>query len=299
MTESSSAERLPSRACGPVSAGLYIDDRPKLATTERYIERVVAIGYDHACIMLDGPGDQLHDVKWSESQLRLFCELTSQLQRTGRPFSRVLTIWAEPTREYIRQLREKLPTLVRAAGATALELDLEGGWDPRRAREGGFASIHDAGLALVDAIRETLEGTRLEIVTWRARWSAVKAILPHARRVTAMIYPRRHREVRGQTIEIASDDKRQGPRFMVGLELDLLIGKLEALAPPLRPELSAALPAWDQTWPDLTPLQAMRLERAQAVDRGVTTLRDWSSKWILGVRKNTYAARALAELYAI
>lgn len=273
-------------ACGPISAGLYVDDAPRLATTADFVERIIDIGYDHVCVMVDGPGNALHNVRWTLEQLETFRELLLA-SHAPRDVESVLTLWGEPTRTFVEQVRVRLPGMLRALGTLRVELDLEGGWSAKALQ--GFARLDDAATALIDVIRGA--GAKLEVVSWRARLRAIAAFLPHIERLTLMIYPRRHRSAKEGGL-IGSNHPTLGPRTMVERELRLVRTRIL----PAQLELAAALPAWDQSWPSLTPAQAMRLERAQALDEGVKVIRSWSSKWLVGARRQSVYAVALAEL---
>jgi hypothetical protein len=270
-------------SCGPVDAGLYIDDSPALAATPAYVRRVAAIGLDHVAVMLDGPRRGMDDVRWSERHLARFADLAGDLG-----VARVATLWPEPTRAWVGQLRERLPAILEALATRTLELDVEGvNWTTKRLD--GFESLDEAAAAVVDAALDA--GATIEVVSWLARLGSARGFLPHVARLVLMTYPRRHRPLGGLNVAVPYDGP-FGPK-LVGAHLD----RARVLLGPSI-ELASALPAWGQQWPGVPPLAAMRATHSAAVDRGVRVIREWSSKFVIGKRKNSYAERVLTQLLA-
>lgn len=273
--------------CGPVTPGLYVDDAPSRASTEAYIRRAVGIGYEHLCIMLDGHGEGLADLRWRPDQLermRAVCEPAG--------VARIGTLWPEPTMAYMDELEKKLPSLLEALGARSVELDMEGAnWDAKKLK--GFRTLEAAELALIDTLREVGCET-YEVVSFMARLGTIKTLVrakqdngePRCSLFSLMTYPRRFRN--GRQVPYSSPF---GPKI-VGTHLDALAQEI-----PSDVRVASACSAWGQDWPGVEPFEAMREAREYAVNRGIQVIRDWSSKWVIGARATGYSEPALRRLY--
>lgn len=267
-----------------VDFGIWIDDAPARVLTEVYLDRLRALPLTHLAVMVERSGGGL-DLTWSVAQL-------SRLARELPDHERVITIWPEPSAAYMARLRAVLPGLLRAIGPSPrtgryiVEGDLEGRW--KRAHLVGYASMSDAGAALVRVLREVeLEldaEIELEVTTFpaHAEASAAGVVLGEVR---LLLQTYAVAEARG---EVRDFEGRVGPARRP--YEDVL--RARAAAEP-GVEICAGLAAWEQAdWPG-EPEEAMRLALDSAIRAGVRRVRWWSARHVIGASANRYAAHAI------
>lgn len=266
-----------------VDLGLWIDDAPKLVLSAAYLDRLRALPLSHVAIMVERAGGGL-DLTWSGPQL---AELAAALP----DHERVLTLWPEPSAEYMARLRLALPGLLRALGRSPrgchiVEFDLEALW--KRARVKGLASLAAAGAALVRVVHEVAAELgaeiEIEVTTFPAHLeaSAKGAVLGEAR---LLLQSYAVAEARG---EKRAWDGPLGPERRAYEDVVRVRAYAERGV-----EVCAGLAAWEQAdWPG-EPEQAMALALASARRAGVRRVRWWSGRHVIGASANRYAARAI------
>lgn len=245
--------------------GLWIDDPPGLALRDDYQERLAALRLDELAVMVDGPGPGLDDARWTPRQLE-------QLATISRA-PLVLTYWGSPDRVALEALRSRLPDYVRAAGARAAELDLEGPWDHRRVR--GYSSLEQAADALGEAVRRS--GAQYEVTTFPSRLRTVLSALAHADRLLLQVYPVSSRG--GQPIRY---DGELGPVHWPREALEQARRRIAQVAPAC--EVALGLPLYRQAWPGVEIEGALGEALRSGLAAGVARARWWSSKWIVGAQ---------------
>jgi len=263
--------------------GLWIDDPPSHVRKASYWKEVKRHGIQVAAIMLESAGPGL-DSKYTVEDLKKIREYAVE----KHDIELVLTLWPQPTKQYLDELEEKLPGYVVASGCSAVEVDLEGNW--RKSKDvKGFANLDKAGDRLVEilkAVRDKYD-VRIEVTTFPGHPENTKRadVAPHADRLLPQAY-----SVRNRDVGLIEWDGKYGPGSMQRWTLDL------ARTVPGEQKLSCGLAAYDQVWPGKTGQEAMQVAYDAAVAYGVEEVRYWSSKWVLGVRKNGYASKFLLSL---
>jgi hypothetical protein len=269
------ASRPPATATHPAALelGLWIDDSPKIALLRPYLDRLRALPLSHVAVMIDSTERGL-DARWTARQL---AELASAIPEMAI----VLTLWPEPTAEYIRQLERELPALVAAAVARTVENDLEGGW--KRAKLSGFPSMKAAGRALV-AVERAAGAREHEATTFPAHGEAhERGAVEDEARLWLQTYAVAH--ARGERRDFGGAHGPERRPFE-----DVM--RVQKVAEP-GVEICAGLAAWEQDdWPG-EPGAAMALSLESARRAGVRRVRWWSSKHVLGARANGYAYAAI------
>lgn len=260
--------------------GLWLDDPPKVVLREVYFDQLVALGVRVVAVMID-TSRRGWDPKWSVGQLNELRQLA-----LSRDIEVVLTCWPEPDPEDIDAMVKDLPRLLVAAGASALEIDTERNWRHDRVRnvrrQVGRSSLDLAGDHLVaglSRVRAQLD-VRLELTTFTSHTENGRSadVAPHMDRLVPQAYSVRERN--GKLIPWSHS---YGPGGMQRFTIDRTL-LIEG------PKLSVGLAAYDQAWPGHTAHEAMEIAWLAALAYDPMEIRFWSSKWVLGVRANGYAA---------
>lgn len=269
--------------------GLWIDDAPKLVMSTEYLDRFREHGFGTAAVMLE-TADAGFDPKWSTAEIAKLGEAL----RT-HDVELVLTVWPEPRVEYLAQLVEKLPAILRASGAAALEFDAESNW--HRKKLVGFKNLGEASDALVKVVRSFRElDVRSELTTFTMHGenSRNADLADDVDRVYPQGYSVRNRsDAEGRPFQVPWEHE-YGPGKMQRLTFD------RALAVPKkngRPIVCCGLAAYDQEgWPGHTPGEAMTVAYREALRYQPKEVRWWSSKWVIGARRRPYASRFFLDL---
>lgn len=277
LASSHGEERPGAEGSAPVVRGLWVDDAPAVALREDWLARLEALGLDEIAVMVERSGGGL-DVTWSLRQLEALREATPGLRR-------VVTIWPEPTARYMAGLADALPDIVAALGAVVVELDLEGHW--KRGRLQGYPSLDHAAAALLDAVLVSGGAAELEVTTFPAHLEAqARGAVKGEDRLLLQTYA--VAEARG---EKRTWDGRLGPERRPYEDVLQAQARGEEGV-----EVCAGLAAWAQDdWPG-EPGEAMRIAYASALRAGVRRVRWWSSRHVIGAKRNRYAARAIARM---
>lgn len=286
-------------ACGPIDLGAWIDDPPSLVLRAAYLDALRALPLSHVAVMVDGPRPGLADARWTERDLERLAEALPDHER-------VLTVWAPPQRPAVDELRQRLPELVSALGARAVETDDEpiGEWVERGVHgyhdeDGDGHVLDDASDALADVLAEL--GVDVEVTVFPGALRGVRPLLAalvgrvgiaHAVRLVLQVYAVRRRGSKAKP-ELVDYDGPLGPvRF-----------PREAIAAARRScpgvEVAQAVAAYDQRFPGRAAGDAMHAAIAGGAGIGVRRMRIWSSKHLVRLNARRYAAPALDTLRPI
>jgi hypothetical protein len=273
--------------------GLWIDDSATLALSDDYLDKFRSLGFTRAAIMLETIGANF-DPKWAPSQLAL-----AKAKFAQRGIELVLTIWPEPRVEYLASLIERLPKLLEVSGAKALEFDAEGNYTKKKMV--GFRSMDEASAALARVVEKfrTDFGVRVELTTLPMHGENSKnaTLAPQCDVIIPQAYSvKTRKDVNGRVIEIPWEGHPHSPREMQRLTL-----KRANTVPKKngRPTVACGLAAYDQSWPGHNGIEAMRVAYEEALTFEPSEVRWWSSKWVLGARRNHYAERFFQELMSV
>lgn len=263
--------------------GLWIDDAPSVVLGKTYLPRFIELGFRTAAVMVESMSSGF-DPKYSRAHLEALGERCRELD-----IELVLTVWPEPRAVYLAEMVERLPPLLKASGAAALEFDTESNWIPKRLQ--GFRSMEEASEGLLQVVRKFWDlDIRSELTTFPMHAengrSAVLAddvdrILPQAYSV------RNRRDNAGKPIQIAWGDT-FGPGGMQRFTLDRALQVPRK--PNGKPRLSVGLAAYDQRWPGRSGELAMRTAYEAALEYDPVEVRWWSSKWVIGAKRLSYTA---------
>lgn len=266
------------------SLGLWLDDPTSLVAKPEYWDRLKDHGFSTAAIMLESVGDG-----WNPSYSTDSLAKIANLARP-RDIEIVLTIWPEPNPKYLQSVEAGIPNFLKAAGAAALESDVESNWT--RKLVNGFPNLDKAGDALVamyDRLRSSLD-VRVELTTFTEHPENSKSadVAPHVDRLYVQAY-----SVRNRTEGVIDWDGRYGPGGMQRLTLDRANQVPKTNGKPL---VCCGLAAYDQEWPGKKGEDAMRVAYDAALHYNPLEIRFWSSKWVLGIKANGYASRFIKSL---
>lgn len=271
--------------------GLWIDDAPKTVMTTDYLNRFKSLGFRTGAVMLDTIGTGF-DPKWSLIDI-------SRLGETFRAhdIELVLTVWPEPRREFVDDLRMKLPAYLKASGAAALEHDAEGNFTKTKLK--GYKSLKEAA-AEIDAVMNGFAkqfDIRDEVTTFtmHAENSEDAVLSDDADRVLGQGYSVRKRVGNDGEPFLVPWDHKYGPGRMQRLTFDrsMQIPKKNG-----KPAIACGLAAYDQEWPGHTGEEAMRVAYEAALLYNPKEIRWWSSKWVVGHLARPYAVRFFESLVA-
>lgn len=269
--------------------GLWIDCAPRTVMTEDYLRRFHALGFRTGAVMLESI-TQGFDPKWKLAELGKLGEMFRKLD-----IELVLTVWPEPNVNYVNELRTKLPALLKASGAAALESDAEGNYI--RKKLVGYRTMNDASNAFVEVLREAAleQDVRSELTTFTMHEeNGAKATLADdVDRVLGQAYSVRNRNgADGKPFSVPWDHQ-YGPGAMQRLTLgrSMQIPKKNG-----KPNVSCGLAAYDQEWPGHKGDEAMDVAYQAALKFNPKEIRWWSSKWVVGHLARPYAVRFFERL---
>jgi hypothetical protein len=270
------------------SIGLWIDDPPKLVNDPAYWKKLKEHGVSTAAVMLEtvrGGFDPVYSLK----QIKSLGELAR-----AQDIELVLTVWPEPRKQYLEDLDARIGVYLEESGAAALEFDAESNWT--RGKVEGYPNLDRAGDAFVEVFQRICGKidvrTELTTFTMHTENSRSADVAPHVDRLLPQAYSVRHRNGPKGDYEVPWDDN-YGPGPMQKLTLDRA---LTVKGAPVKPKVSCGLAAYDQVWPGKKGEDAMLAAYEAALKYDPVEIRLWSSKWVLGVKANGYAARFLLSL---
>lgn len=276
-----------------LSLGLWIDDPPRTVLNEGYFRSLVDCNIDTIAIMIDRSDRQWRST-WSEKQIDKVLRLAED-----PAIEVVLTTWPYPDKEQIDEMAHGIGKLMYLGPVSAWESDLEFNWKANQVRgfkrAGKKSALDLAGDYFVDKVRETCAvfNARFEMTSFTQHTeNGSKAdVAPHCDRLLVQAYSVRKRP--GMIKKIPWDHT-YGPGRMQAFTLDrtLTIPGVE----DGKPELGCGLAAWSQRWQDHDPSEAMERALFVAMSYPLIDVRWWSSKHVIGRKRNPYAAKFLESL---
>lgn len=262
--------------------GMWIDGPASDIKKVKLWDDLKKHGITTAAIMMEGTSIGF-DAKFSVADMQKIGQMARE-----RDIELVLTLWPDAKKAYLDEIEAELPAYIEASGCAGIEVDLEGNWKSKQVV--GFPNLDKAGDRLVEILKawRTKYDVRIEVTTFpgHAENTARADVAGHADRLLPQAYSVRNRDVG----IIEWEGSKYSPGAMQRFTLDL------AKTVPGEQKLSCGIAAYDQNFPGHKGEEAMQIAYDAAVAYGVEEVRLWSSKWVLGVKKNGYAARWLMSL---
>lgn len=261
--------------------GMWLDDPASHIQKAPFWDELKRHGISTAAIMLEGVGNGF-DPKFTVEDLETIGKLARE-----RDIEIVLTCWPQPNKSYLEEFEAEIGKFLVACGAAGLECDLESNWTSRQVV--GFKNLDKAGdevVLILDRLSKKYD-VRIEATTFteHAENSLRADVASHAHRLLPQAY-----SVRNRSSGTILWDGPYGPENMQIRTLD------RALQVPGVQKLSCGLAAYDQVWPGKTGEEAMQKAYEAALKYNPEEIRLWSSKWVIGIKKNGYASRWLLGL---
>lgn len=261
---------------------VWIDDGPIKMLKPDYWDVAKELGFKAAAFMID-TSNKGWDTSWTPKKYEKVGKLASD-----RGIKLITTIWPEPNKPYFAVAIQQLPDLLKAAGCHILESDMEFNWRVERNTFKTWNDANDEFLKFLDKVREQIPNLETELTTFTAHAENGKAAkaAPRVDRLVVQAYGIRKRP----DGDLIPWDHVYSAGKMQTYTLDRTI-----LVPGVKngkPRVSVGLPAWDQSWPAHTEKEAMQVAREACLNYPhvkIESLRYWSSKWIFGARKSSYA----------
>lgn len=291
-----------------VSLGLWLDDPPKVALTEGYFRSLVDCNIDCIAIMIDR-SDRKWLSTWSPKQIERALKLADP-----HCIEVVLTTWPYPDVDQITAMARSMSTLMNIGPVAAWESDLEFNWKSKHVS--GFRTQHIdgerrsaldlAGDFFLEKAREVCDpiNARVEVTSFTQHTeNGSKAdVAPHVDRLLVQAYSCATRKRYDPKAKKSVDwrvpwNHTYGPGKMQRFTLDRTL-----MVPGIddgKPEVGCGLAAWSQRWPNHKPDEPMQIALQAAMDYDVVDIRWWSSKHVIGVKKNPYAAKFLESLSSL
>lgn len=270
-----------------INLGLWIDDPAKMVCTKKYVNKLKQLHIDHVAVMIDDSPRRWKPT-WKVSDLARLNKLLGDAN-----IGLVLTGWPYPDAQVIDNMREWfIENIPKIGPIEGIECDLEFNWKSgKRPKNGQIPNMDKAGDYLLAALEEVraLTGveTVLEMTTFgqHTENGATADVAPHVDRLMVQSYSvasRKRKDKRGRTYTWKVPwDHTYGPGNMQKFTLDrtMLVSGID----DGHPEVGVGLAAWNQKWKGYKRDEAMDLALFTALEMGVTWIRYWSSKWVIGV----------------
>lgn len=266
--------------------GAWID-HAVLGVTPDFAHELRGLGMTEGAIMTNRMNTRRSDPPWSLRAGRdTYAHAAENLHAAG--VSVILTCWPRPAKTQIDALEADMAKLVKACGAVALEVDVEGNWD--RKHLAGFPTMKDAAAYLLIALRRAAGGARLELNTYpyHSENGEGADLAPHFDLLIPQAYSVNSRAGK----DIAWNDPTLGPGAMQRMTMQ------RAKQTGAKPAALTAcgLAAYEQRFHGHDPKDAMREAIRAAQGMGASRLRWWSSKWIVGKMATPYAGLVIREV---
>ena len=283
-----------------ISLGLWVDDSPHTVLKPSYIAALEEMKIDLLAVMIDDSRRRWRKT-WSTNSLERLLKAVDPLG-----IEVVLTTWPYPDKTQINEMAESMKELLSIGPVSGWESDLEFNWRNSKVREfrgrkvkGGVrkSALDVAGDYFVNVAREVCGDVeaRFEVTSFTQHTeNGPKAdVVPHCDRFLVQAYSVRTRP--SSKLRKIPWDHLYGPGRMQSFTLDRSL-----LIPEVRErkvELGVGLAAWSQKWPKHDAYEAMReaLDESLLYDE-IVDIRYWSSKHVIGVKKNVYAYNFLKSL---
>lgn len=273
-----------------VTKGIWIDDPVKDVLKPAFWDKMVAHDLKVGAIMVERLGGDFDEIYQPATLEKI------KVLALARDIELVLTVWSEPDKAWLTEFAEKIPDMLEAAGAAALEFDLEGNWLRNAVK--GYPNLDKAGDAFVQVFEQISEklDVRTEVTTYPFHDENNRAadVAPHASRLLPQAYSVRTRKRDGQDWQVPWDHD-YGPGKMQRLTLERA-KKVPGVGSAGGPLISCGLAAYDQEWPGASGERAMQSAWDAMLPYNPIEARFWSSKWVFGIMANGYASRFITSL---
>jgi len=287
----------PARDSKPIKIGVWGDDYPRMMARADYAAELRDLGVTEIALMMNR-ANVSHDaepwdlrwtdrgaVGWRDDEI---AEVADAMRHEG--IDVVLTTWPRPEREQIDTMCADMLALLTVTHASGWEVDVEGNWVLRYRR--GFSALDAAAEYLVTNMRSTLDAAGLlhaktEATTFghHAELGQFPTVTPRVDRVVGQGY-----SVSPRASGIVDPASYLGPGHHQRW-IHARMVKVKAR------EIVMGLAAYKQSgFRGLSPEVALRLAYDAAADLGVRHVRYWSSKWIVGSQRTSYAAAFLRAI---
>ena len=272
-----------------LKTGIWIDDAASRVLTDEYMDSLKALDISEAALMINKSNTRARDPDWSLRWPReKFVQAAHLLEDRG--IDVVLTVWPKPKKTQIDRLCEDLKDLVTATKAIGVDFDAEGNW--KKKYLSGFKNMNQAAEYLCKKVRAMATDIRLGMNTYPSHGELGNA--PALSLLVDVITPQAYSLFKNNAPAYQWNN-RLGPGNMQ--EFALSKARNVAAKNTLHPEVCCGLAAWRQElFPGHTPEEAMQRALDRALSSDIERLRFWSSKWIVGVRENDYAAKFIKKI---
>lgn len=270
---------------------VWVDDPPAVVRDPGYWATMRDHGVMNAALMVDTTKPGL-DCVYKPRDLEVIAELSRDAD-----IGLIATTWPEPDMDRIERAFDVLTNDILPLGFTALEGDAEGQWKEQYCR--GFASLDGAAAYLVGRWRElqAKHDVSLQMTTHTGHRERTKRAFL-ARLVDRVYYQLYSTESDWEGRKVAW----AGPRGPGRLQEEFLEEVLEDIPEFANGsvQLAAGIAAYDQKWPGHEVEEALELAVEPLClslgDTGVRipAIRNWSTKWLFGVRSDTPQQRRVA-----
>lgn len=264
---------------------IWWDDDPAytIKHTDKLIAQLKKLNVGRVALMMDRSEPDAAGLpvwRWKDSQLIAW---TSALKRAQ--IGVTLTCWPRPTPQYLNAQHEGLARYLELIDVRVrIEADLEGQWRPRHLE--GFEDLDVAGAHLI-ALVDDLDHDGFEVTSYVEHGEFGSS--PTAAHKADSLYPQAY-----SRFKKGDPSYQEGATYGPGGMQNRAINRAEKIEGPV---VCCALAAFDQTgFLTLTTNEAMLIPIRTIVSRGIKIVRYWSSKWIIGARKNDYAYSFLLRL---
>jgi hypothetical protein len=287
--------RLADPQSSKVEIGVWGDDAPSRMAKKHYAQRLAALGITNVALMMNRANvsrdAEPWDLRWKDRNEEgwhddAICEVAENLATCG--IDVILTSWPRPDKRQIDSMVPDMADLLKATRAKAWEVDVEGNWHTRHLKH--FKGMAEAGQYLAEAMKSVTDplGIRTESTTFGhhaelGRYPTVTHLLDVA-------------VVQGYSVA-----ERQGKPYPwhgylgPGRHQQWIYARAKKAGAK---EVVMGLAAYEQNFPGRSALRAMKIAYDKSVELGVSGVRYWSSKWILGARahQTPYGAEFLTNL---
>lgn len=266
--------------------GVWFDDSVS-GVNQGYIDVCKACHINSVAIMVNKSNTGMEDIPWIlRYKKEVFVDAIKKFKDNSIDVT--LTCWPRPSKEQMDSMFKDIEEIMSLSGASNFEVDTEGNWDKRFLV--GFKTMQEAAKYLGDGMNRVAHSrggkTSLTTFTYHQENSSRAQIGKYM----DSLYP--------QAYSVCKRDNNPvewtgilGP----GKMQELTLGRAKKV-PEFIGELACGLAAYEQNWPNHTEAEAMKVALEKAIALGVTRIRFWSSKWIVGAVKTHYGAAFLKTL---
>lgn len=281
-----------------VIIGAWGDDPAKLMAKESYADRLVELGIDEIALMMNRANISKNadpwDLRWKDTGEEGWDDddLIGQIGSlyASRNIRLILTCWPRPDKAQIDEMCEAMVPLLKLTNAVAFEVDTEGNWLTKHLKH--FSSMTEAGLYLARAMEQALADAgvtdgKTESTTFghHAELGRHPTVTQHVDRACVQGY---------STSPRSSGPVPWNSYLGPGRHQEWIYDRARKAGAK---EVCMGLAAYKQGgFQGHTSREAMQVAWDKTMELGVHHVRYWSTKWILGVHANGYAAAHLEAL---